>query len=74
MAMRLFAREEFFAELQRHGFKPTNISTGSGRVQVWRTPNDHLITISVHEVYPDYILDKILAEADCLYHPPFRQG
>lgn len=70
MAMRMFSQAEFYAELQKHGFSRTHQSTTSNGTEIWLTPDGHPVTVSVHDQYPDYILDKYLLEVGRLYYLP----
>lgn len=66
MAMRLYTREEFEAELrEKWGLKPTDHATKTTRA--WITPNgDHLLVpvFPDGDRYPDHLLDKIVQQIE----------
>ena len=69
MAMRIYSREEFFAELKKRGLMPTQVQTYTGRL--WRTDSGQIISVPEHsDSYPESVLDMLLEQVDMLYHTP----
>lgn len=62
-------RSEFERQLSDIKFKATGKFSDDGLTQLWRKPDGELVAISVHDSYPDYILDKILEECGLYWSP-----
>lgn len=70
MAMRLFSKNDFYAELKRRGLEPTGFTAGNQ--ELWALKDDPARTVFVvtdQERIPDYVLDTILQKLNRLYHP-----
>ena len=66
MAMRLFDKEAFQAELKRSGLEPTSITTTTGRL--WKTKDGLFISVpEIEDTYPDSILEAVLRQVGLLY-------
>ena len=63
------SRAEFEAKLSEIGFRATGRLSDDGLTQLWRKPDRELIVISVHDEYPDYVLDKVLEECGLYWLP-----
>lgn len=58
MAMRLYARDEFEADIKmRWGLEPTPHTTATARI--WKTRGGCFISIPITDAYPDYWLDTV---------------
>jgi hypothetical protein len=58
MAMRLYSRDEFEADIKaRWKLEKTDHATASHGF--WKTPSGRFITVPVLEQYPDYMLDTV---------------
>lgn len=66
MAMRLFNKRDFQAELRRAGLEPTSITTTTGRL--WKTKDGLFISVpEIEDTYPDSILEAVLRQVGLLY-------
>ena len=69
MAMRIFSKKEFQAELERAGLSRTDSATTTSRL--WRAPNGQHVSVPDHDgPYPDSILEDVLRQVGRLYRKP----
>ena len=59
---KMLSPEEFWATLEKYGMIPTEAYTADGRSRFCRRKDGETCVVSVHDVYPDYIVDKVLFE------------
>ncbi len=71
---RMLPSDELEAMLLRYGIMPTDEYSKKGRVRTWRKRDGEALHISVHEEYPEYAVNKILAEAGLLNIPIYNSN
>src|SRR6185295_4234430 len=66
MSMRLYSKADFEAELRKYGLSPTEHTTEV--LTLWISDKGMMIFIPHNQdIYPDYMLDTILAMMNRLY-------
>lgn len=65
---RFYSADEFWDILQKHGMELTDSYTADGRSRFGKRRNGDWCVLSVHDQYPEYVVDRVLIE--CGYLPP----
>lgn len=63
---------DFWEMLVKYGLTPTPRYTADGKSRFVRKPDGELMVVSVHDAYPDYIIDKVLDEAGMMHVPLYN--
>jgi len=67
MSVRVYTRDEVYAELRAAGFSPTDIKTE--RNTVWKNAQGDAITVNhSHDTYPYYYLNDLLEAIGISYN------
>lgn len=59
---KMLSAEEFWGMLEKYGMAPTESYTADGRSRFCKRKDGEICVVSVHDQYPDYVVDKVLFE------------
>lgn len=59
---KMISADEFWDTLRRYGMEVTDAFTADGQSRFCKCKDGEACVVSVHDEYPDYIIDRVLAD------------
>jgi hypothetical protein len=59
---RMLSADEFWDALRKYGMETTDSYTADGRSRFCKRKDGQICVVSVHDSYPEYIVDRVLID------------